>query len=151
MLTLRPAGPADFDFLFRLHREAMRAYVEDTFGSWDEAWQLDYFRQHFDPAQLQVIQWNGTDVGLLHLQERTEELFIAGIEILPEYQRQGIGSRVIRRLLAEANRQGKPVALQVLRVNIRARSLYQRLGFGVTGENDTHYIMAYHPKPPATR
>jgi ribosomal protein S18 acetylase RimI-like enzyme len=146
MLTYRPVGQADFDFLYWLHRAAMRAYVEETFGPWDEAWQQEYFRRHFDPANLQVIQWDGEDVGSLFLQDRTEELFIAGIEILPEYQQQGIGSQVIRGLLEQANRQSKPVALQVLKVNIRARNLYQRLGFGVTGENDTHYILAYHPK-----
>jgi len=49
----------------------------------------------------------------------------------------------MKALLAEADQRGKPVALRVLKVNIRARDLYQRLGFGVTGETDTHYIMAY--------
>lgn len=81
-------------------------------------------------------------MGVLHVQERTEELYIASLEILPEYQRRGIGTEILRQLTAAAQRQLKPVALQVLKTNIAARSLYQRMGFGVTGENDTHYIMA---------
>ncbi len=145
-LTYRPALPEDFDFLFRLHEHTMREYVEDTFGPWDETWQVAYFRRHFDPSALQIIQLDGLDVGMLHVQERVEEIFIAGLEVLPEYQRKGIGTAVIRRLTAAARRQAKPVALQVLKTNISARSLYQRLGFGVTGENETHYIMAWEKR-----
>ncbi len=150
-LTYRLAAPEDFDFLFGLHKAAMRQVVEDTFGAWDETWQLAYFRKHFDPlvqrSELRIIQLDGLAVGLLHVQERAEELFIASLEILPAHQNQGIGSAVIREVLRTAAAQAKPVALQVLKANIAARSLYQRLGFGITGENETHYILAWE-KPP---
>ena len=142
-LSYRPATPADFEFFFRLHEAAMRAYVEEAYGPWDADWQRTYFRETFDPALLRVIQWNGQDAGMLHVQERSEELFLVDIEILPAFQRRGIGTQVLRSLIAEAERQGKPVALQVLRVNHEARKLYERLGFRVTGEKEKHYLMAY--------
>lgn len=142
-ITYRPATPADFEFLYALHREAMRAAVEETLGAWDEAWQRDDFHRRFDPQSSQVIQFAGQDVGVMWVQPRAEELFLVALEILPAYQGQGIGSQALRGLLDDARRQGKPVALQVLKGNRRARDLYQRLGFGVTGENDTHYIMAW--------
>ncbi len=142
-LSYRAASPDDFPFLFTLHKAAMRDPVEETFGPWDEAWQAAYFLKRFDPAVLKIIQYREEDVGVLYVQERAEELFLVSLEILPAYQRQGIGTVVIRGVIAEARRLRKPVALQVLKANRAARSLYQRLGFGVTGENDTHYIMAY--------
>jgi ribosomal protein S18 acetylase RimI-like enzyme len=145
-ISYRAALAEDFDFLFRLHKLAMREYVEASFGPWDEAWQIAYFRRHFNPNVLQVIQHNGLDVGVLYVQERVEELFVANLEILPEYQRRGIGTAVIRKLTAAAERQSKPVALQVLKTNIAARRLYRRLGFVVTGENETHDIMAWDLK-----
>ena len=145
-LSYRPVVPEDFEFLFRLHEAAMRGYVEDTFGPWEEAFQRDYFQRRFDPTGTRIIRYEEQEVGVVRLQERTEETFLAAIEILPAYQRRGIGTAVMRALLEDADRQGKPVALQVLKVNIPARSLYQRLGFGVTGENATHYIMAYYPR-----
>ena len=145
-LSYRAALPEDFDFLFRLHKMAMREYVEASFGPWDEDWQAAYYRKHFNPALLKIIQSGGIDVGVLYVQERAEELFVVNLEILPEYQRRGIGTAVIRQLTARAQSQSKQVALQVLKTNISARSLYQRLGFGVTGENDTHYIMAWMSK-----
>lgn len=145
-VTYRAVTDADYEFLYQLHVAAMRALVEDAYGLWDEAWQQAYFRKYYDPEHMQIIQNDGVDVGVLYLQERTEELFIANIEILPVYQRQGIGAQVIREVQSQAEHQGKPVALQVLKRNLPARHLYQRLGFGITGENETHYIMAYQPK-----
>ncbi len=142
-LSYRAALPEDYSFLFDLHKAAMQVYVEETFGPWDEDWQEKYFRSRFDPMELQVIQVDDRDVGVLFIQERAEELYVANIEILPEYQRLGIGTAVIRDITNAAELWGKPVALQVLKTNIQARHLYQRLGFGITGENDTHYIMAW--------
>ena len=120
----------------------MQPYVIETWGAWVETWQFDRFRQKYQPGWLRVLQLDGQDVGMMQVQDRTEELFLANLKILPEFQNRGVGSRVIRQLVEEAARQGKLVALRVLKVNVRARALYQRLGFGITGENDTHYILS---------
>ena len=138
----RPAAPDDYDFLYQLHRAAMQRYVVETWGRWDEDWQELFFRENLHLDLQQVITTGGEDVGVLEVQERAEELFIVLIEILPEYQGRGIGSQVLNDVIARAGQDRKPVALRVLKVNIRARDLYQRLGFGVTGETETHYIMA---------
>lgn len=145
-ITYRPAQPADLDFLFDMHRATTRRLVEDTWGQWDEPWQRQRFEQVFKPEELLIIQAEGADVGVLRVQDRAEEIFLAVIEILPAYQKRGIGTQVIRQLLARAERQQKPVALRVLKANVDARRLYQRLGFGVTGETETHYILACYRK-----
>lgn len=41
----------------------------------------------------------------------------------------------------EARRLGLPVRLQVLKINPRALSFYERSGFVRTGETDTHILM----------
>lgn len=143
MIAYRAATEADFEFLYRLHRETMRVYAEETYGPWDETWQRSYFQRHFNPDTLRLITVDGEVAGALQVQYRTEEIFLACLEIAPPYQGRGIGTAVMRQLMDEADRASKPVALRVLKSNRRARSLYQRLGFGVTGENETHYIMAY--------
>lgn len=146
IVSLRPAGPDDFDFLRALHEAAMRPHVERAFGPWDAADQLARFRQRFNPAAQQIILVDGESAGMLHIEERAEEIFIPAIWLLPAFQRQGIGTRLLTGILENAARQGKPVALRVLKANLGARSLYQRLGFGVTGETETHYVMACYPK-----
>ncbi len=114
-VSYRPAARDDFDFLFSLHRETMSLYVVDTWGAWDEDWQHRRFRARFKPELLQIIQYEGRDVGVLQVQDRNEEFFLVSIEILPEYQNREIGSAVIQSVLVEASRRAKPVALQVLK------------------------------------
>jgi ribosomal protein S18 acetylase RimI-like enzyme len=138
-IELRPATADDFDFLYRLHRAALKEYIAQTWG-WDEGWQQRYFEQHFDPAASQVIQFKKRDAGVVSVVECEGEIFLANIAVTPDLQGQGIGTSVIQQVLDEAKRSGKPVVLRVLKVN-PARRLYERLGFSATGENETHYFM----------
>lgn len=129
----------DYGFLYGLHREVMRGYVEQTWG-WDEAWQQDYFARHFRPETEQIIVLHGEDIGLVSVRRNQDELFIENIEILPEFQNQGVGTFIISRVIEEAHRQNCSVALQVLKVN-PAQRLYGRLGFTIEGATKTHYLM----------
>ena len=137
--TLRRATGADAAFIYHLHRAAMRDYVAQTWG-WDEAFQARVFEEHFDPVRYQVIVVDGRDAGVVSVERHPDALFLATIEILPEYQRRGLGTAVIEAILAQARAEAMPVALRVLKVN-PARRLYERLGFDVTGETPTHYLM----------
>jgi GNAT superfamily N-acetyltransferase len=141
-VDLRPATWSDYSFAFRVHCAAMRPSVEPIFG-WDERFQARYFRLHFNPAQRQIIRFAGVDVGIFSVEEQEESLFLALIAILPRYQQLGIGTTLIRGLQREARERGFPVTLRVLKSNHRARALYKRLGFALTGETDTHYQMEW--------
>ena len=44
-------------------------------------------------------------------------------------------------VLDAASKLGLPVRLRVLKVNLRATAFYERLGFSITGETDTHFLM----------
>ena len=140
-IDLRPTTPDDYAFAYRVHCAAMRWSVEQTYG-WDEAWQKQDFQEHFDPAKRQIIRYGGLDVGVLSIEERDDSLFLGLIAILPQYQRRGIGTTLIRRLQERAAERGLAVTLRVLKVN-QARELYERLGFALTGETDTHYQMRW--------
>jgi ribosomal protein S18 acetylase RimI-like enzyme len=138
--TLRPATAEDFPFLYDLHVATMKDYVAQTWG-WDEAAQREMFAARFHPARSQVIVANGRDVGVLAVEHRPDDWFLANFEIAPVAQGQGLGATIIRDLLATAARDGLPARLQVLKVN-PARRLYERLGFAITGETPTHYLMS---------
>ena len=51
---------------------------------------------------------------------------------------------MIQGLLDEGRTRGVPVELQVIKVN-PARGLYERLGFVVAGESETHWEMHWEP------
>jgi hypothetical protein len=84
-VTLRAATTDNTDFLYRLHRAVMQNYVVQTWGEWDEARQLQYFQQHFDPSTYQIIAVHGQDIGAISVVRRTTEIFLSKIELLPAY------------------------------------------------------------------
>jgi ribosomal protein S18 acetylase RimI-like enzyme len=140
-IALRPATLDDITTLYEIHRAASQENVAKTWGQWDEPWQRDYFREHFDCAHRQVIELDQRPIGFLDVAFHADHVFLAAIEIDPAYQRHGIGTALIRDIIANAAALRLPVRLQVLKVNDRARALYQRLGFDETGETETHFLM----------
>jgi len=141
MYELRPATDDDLQFLYELHVATMKEYVDRTWG-WDDADQWRRFQVRFNPAGQQVIVAHGRDVGKLVYEQQPTELFLAELEILPEFQGQGIGTEIVEDLIERAVRQRQPLRLRVLKVN-RACQLYSRLGFSVADETDTHYRMLF--------
>jgi ribosomal protein S18 acetylase RimI-like enzyme len=139
-IALRPSTEADRDFLFEVHRASLKDYVAATYGPWDDERQREMFDAKFSPARFQVITRDGQDVGLLRLEEAPDHLTIALIELLPAFQRQGIGTAVLQQVVAHARARHVPVHLQVFKVN-PARQLYTRLGFTTTAETPTHFVM----------
>ncbi|MGW0082269.1 GNAT family N-acetyltransferase [Streptomyces sp. NPDC003393] len=143
-IGLRPATSADSEYCFELHKAAMGAYVKAIWG-WDEQIQRDFHARVFTPQRWQIITADDTDVGMLHFEHRVTDIYLARIEIHPDHQGRGIGSRLIRGLLQQARRQGRDLTLDVLVVNQRAQALYQRLGlYEVTrhGEDDIKIRMS---------
>jgi len=94
LLQLRPATPDDREFLWWLHRETMRVFVDRTWG-WDDRWQRARFDANFDAAPLRIIEYGTRAIGYISVQRRGSEVFLAAIEIAPEFQSQGIGTRLI--------------------------------------------------------
>ncbi len=144
LYTLRAVTAEDKDWLYELNRVVLGSYVEQIWGKWDELWQRQYFHEHFDPGVSRIVVYRGEDAGILRVEERAADVALAVIELLPAFQRLGIGTAVISKVLADAHRRRLPVILQVFKVN-PARRLYERLGFVISGETPTHYQMIARP------
>ncbi len=130
-VDLRPATAADRDFAFQAWKAAMQQYVEATWG-WDEASQLQRQQEEFDVATYQIMEIAGQSAGTLIIKRFPDYLYLSGLYLLPEHQRQSVGSQVLANLLAESGAQGKAVRLRVLKVNPQAQRLYERMGFVAT-------------------
>ena len=126
-LALRPATPADAEFCYRLHKAAMGEYITAIWG-WDEQVQRAFHDRAFNPRRWQIITAGQAEIGMLDVDYRPGEIYLARIEIDPGHQGRGFGSRIISALLEEAERKGQDLVLDVLAVNRRARALYERLG-----------------------
>ena len=139
MYELRPATKNDYDFMYDLLVATMKQYVDETWG-WEETYQRERFRTKFNPADYQIIVVDGHDIGAFSVVKREADVYLSEIQIDPDHQNSGLGTAVIEGVIREAERQRLPIALQVLKVN-PARRLYDRLGFSVTGETETHVQM----------
>lgn len=142
--TLRPATAGDCDFLFALHVSTMRPSVEATWG-WDEAFQARYFQEKFVPGENQMVLVDEQEVGVLRLEERDGDLFIALIEISPALQGAGLGSQIIQDVMAAAFARGQALSLHVLKANPNARRLYERLGFQIVETRQERHVLRITP------
>jgi ribosomal protein S18 acetylase RimI-like enzyme len=138
-LRLRRATDADAQFCFTLHEAAMGPVVSAVFGAWDHDVQRALHEQWFDPNRVQILEVGDIPVGVLDVYERDDHVYLARIEVLPEWQGRGIGSSVVADIVATA----ASVRLDVFAVNVRARALYERLGFGVTAAHDARIEMVF--------
>ena len=146
LFTLRPATSADYEWLWQLKRQTMRPYVEQTWGTWDEAAQEAFFRRNFSSETVQIIQVDDQNAGLLNVEQERGELFLANLQISPAWQNRGLGTAVIRTVLESARSLQQSVRLQVLRVNTAALRLYARLGFVAYHETPTHLLMRWRSR-----
>jgi GNAT superfamily N-acetyltransferase len=141
-VTLRPAVQADFD-------ACRRTYFAET--DWiNERLNLDredqeaMFRKLWNPAQVAIIQADGQDVGWIQTVASKAEHFLGQIFVEARFQKRGIGTEVLRRIIEEASRLDLPIRLAVVKFN-PSRRLYERLGFKVTHEDDRKVYMTREP------
>ena len=120
----------------------MRGYVDAAYGPWVDVVQREFFQARIDRGLLQVVLAGGGVVGLLEVDDRFATVYIQNIAIAPGTQRRGLGTAIIRDLQRKAGARGATVELQVMKVN-PAKRLYERLGFVVTGETETHFQLRW--------
>jgi ribosomal-protein-alanine N-acetyltransferase len=69
-----------------------------------------------------------------------EDIHINNVALRPTYRNKGLGTALMRHVMAEARRLGATRAtLEVRASNIGARRLYERLGFYVSGNRRNYY------------
>lgn len=152
-IALRPVGPADREFLFRVYTST-RAQELALVGWTDEqkqsfllqqfaAQSADWGQNHAE-ADLRVIEVDGAPAGRFYVDRGGEEICLVDIALLPEYRGCGIGTGLVRSLLAEGKARGLPVTLHVEVFN-PARRLYERLGFEAVADRGVYVFMRWQP------
>ena len=150
-LTLRLAEKDDDAFLFGLYA-AVRLDEVGGWG-WTEAQQEAFLKMQFNGQQAgyrraypdashHIILKDGAAIGRLFVAKRDGALRLVDISLLPEHRGAGSGTKLIRDLQNEAEREGVPLRLQVMKTNPALR-LYERLGFEVIEDAGAHLQMEY--------
>jgi len=138
-----PATEDDKVFLKNLNREVYEPVVIRQFGVWDDAFQDRQFEEKWAVQNYQIVELSGQRVGAIWISEESDHLWLREIQISPPHQNQGIGKKLLMKMMGEAKTSGVPIRLRVLTEN-RAKALYVRLGFKEIGmHGDTHFWMEY--------
>ena len=124
-----------------LHLDAAEPALRDrVLRSQFEAQRRGY-REQFPAAADSLILSDGIPIGWVIVEAGGRDLHVIDIAVVARERSRGVGTHVIRTLQREAAAGGRRVVVTVQRFNLRARSLYERLGFRLTKETDTHVVM----------
>ena len=138
--SLRPAVEADLPFLVALRRSTMAPHYErQGLPNSDDAHRA---RAEFRLDAASIIEVDGQPVGVIKLLQDGPTWTIEQFQIDLAHQGRGIGTTVLRALIAESRHAGALLRLSVLRQNPAAR-LYARLGFRTLAESKHAYQMTF--------
>jgi ribosomal protein S18 acetylase RimI-like enzyme len=147
------------DFLLRVYRstrEEELAMVVDWTAEQKDAFvrmqfnaQHSWYQEHYVGAEFQVILVDGEPAGRLYVHRRNAEIRLVDITLLPEFRQGGVGTSILRELLAEGEAAGKPVTIHVEIYNPALR-LYQRLGFRPIEDRGPYLLLEWRPASTGT-
>jgi GNAT superfamily N-acetyltransferase len=141
-ISFRQAVNQDFDYCKRLYFGEMEWIIKEL--HLDRAAQEATFRQQWDLTQVRIISLDGSDVGWIQTMTQDDELFVAQMFVDRPFQRRGVGTEVMKRLIGEAALINQAMRLNVVKIN-PAVWLYERLGFRVINEDDRKFYMKRDP------
>lgn len=151
-VLLRPVTKDDTEFLFRVYAGTRDDEMAAT--GWGEEEKEKFLRSQFEAqqkhykfyyakARFDIVLFHNQPVGNLYIDRGEKEILGVDIAILPEYRSKGIGGLLVRDLQAEAEQKGVIFRIQVLKHNIKAQKLYERMGFFYDGESGLHFQMRW--------
>ncbi len=154
-LELRPVTKDDDPFLVALYGSTRDAELSQA--QWQEGqrdifvrWQFDMQRREYDArfpdARYQLIMVDGKPAGRIWVGEDDEQIRLLDIALLPQFQKRGVGTILLRDLMKEAEVAGKFLRHMVFVLNDNAHRFYEQLGFVVIEDVGAYKHMEYGEK-----
>ena len=145
-VVLEPYTEEYYEFVYEIKKNAYIKYVEECWGKWDEEAQREYYKKFIATYKdnAYIIKLDGRAIGFYNdetLEDGSYE--IGNICIMPEYQKKGIGTNILKRKLEE--HKNKDIKIQYFKTN-PVGNLYERLGFVFLGKTEFHYQMIKYKK-----
>ncbi len=149
--ALRPARPADAPFFAALYASTRQEELAAT--GWPHA-QVDaflasqfdlqsaHYAAHYADAAFSVVEDDGEPIGRLIVSTGLDEVRIVDVALLAAARGRGIGSGLVRGVLAAAA--GRRVTIHVEALNPAMR-LYERLGFRPVEAHGVYWLMEARP------
>ncbi|MDX2371027.1 MAG: GNAT family N-acetyltransferase [Colwellia sp.] len=133
----------DIDFLLKLRKRSMSAHLVKAKIKLTNEQHLERIKEHYYDSHIILRDRKAIGVlkmGVISLNGATKSLHIRQLQILPEFQGEGIGSKVLTVVKKRALQLQLSITLNVLLKN-PARGLYLRHGFQIEGKNKLEFQM----------
>ena len=141
-MEFRKCKYSDADYILKLKELCIKWYIEIIYG-----WNIEVQREknihelqkHKD--DMRILIKDGKDIGVTTFYEENNQYVVGLIMIHPEYQGEGLGSKIIKEYIDLAKKSNKKIKIKVYKEN-PAKRLYERLGFEIYNEDDTHLYLS---------
>jgi len=150
-IQLRPIKPEDEEFLYKVYastrQEEMelvdwnKTQIEDFLRMQFNA-QHKYYQENYVGSSFDIILKAGIPVGRLYVARWEKENRIIDIALLPEFRGKGIGSMLLKDIMAEASAKNKSVSIHVEHYNPALR-LYKKLNFHKIDDTGVYFLMEW--------
>ncbi len=153
-VTLRFSLPADESFEYKVYastrlgemalvswwnQQEKEAFLKMQFNA-----QRQHYKTYYHHAEYSIIMVGNISIGRMIVDRSLTPILLIDIALLLEYRGRGIGTQLLKDLLAEASRVDTSVMLHVESFNPAMR-LYERLGFIKTGTQGIYEEMTWFP------
>lgn len=108
--------------------------------------QHKYYTENYTGASFNVVLCDNEPCGRLYTVRWESEIRIMDVAILPDFRNRGIGTRLLRDIIAEGEGLGLPVSIHVERFNPALR-LYARMGFECIEDKDVYLLLRRPLRP----
>ena len=141
-MEFRKCDYSDADYILKLKELCIKWYIEIIYG-----WNIEVQREktihelqkHKD--DMRILIKDGKDIGVTTFYEENNQYVVGLIMIHPEYQGESLGSKIIKEYIDLAKKSNKKIKIKVYKEN-PAKRLYERLGFKIYNEDDTHLYLS---------
>ncbi len=137
-LNVRNCQEKDLLFVESLLKRNME---EAMFKHWGEKWNSALFWEKTNPASITLIEYKGEPIAFFDAFEEKGFLHLLNMNVVEEFQRQGIGGYMLSLLEKKAQKMRlEKIFLEVFLDN-NARLLYEKNGYKYVGKKNHCWIM----------
>ena len=137
-IDLIKATDDDIPFLIQLREQTMYGELSKAGIDLSEKEQYQRVKAYLDLAW--IILKSNQKIGMIKYREMEDVFKIIQFQILPGFQKKGIGGYVLNDLRQKAKLSGKKIKLKVLK-NSAAVTFYKQAGFHILAADDYEYVM----------
>lgn len=134
-------NPSGQELAYQLKKETLGPHIRFKWA-WDEDKQRAIHKEQFTQRDVLGVYLQNTFAGTLALALTNKNLHLDDFYIAVAFQKQGLGSKVLKTIQDKAADIGVPLTLQVLKWN-PALVFYLRHGFKEVGQTENHVLMTW--------